>query len=225
MVFSGYLLHSFLSPASNKRTDEYGGSFENRTRLTLEIVELTRQTIPDDMPLFVRVSATDWLEKEEGMDSWEVEDTVRLAGLLVEKGVDLLDVSSGGLHPQQKKQLGPGYHAVSHSFCVWFFVWSIQWNNQTNLLVYFFHIKNQPFAKAVKKAVGSKVAVGTSGSITSGKQANQLLDEEGLDVAIVGRMFQKNPGLVWSFADELGVEIKVANQIQWGFGFRPAGLV
>jgi 2,4-dienoyl-CoA reductase-like NADH-dependent reductase (Old Yellow Enzyme family) len=60
----GYLLHSFVSPASNKRTDEYGGSFENRTRLTREIIELTRQTIPKGMPLFLRISATDWLEDE-----------------------------------------------------------------------------------------------------------------------------------------------------------------
>lgn len=109
------MLHSFVSPASNKRTDEYGGSFENRIRLTLEITELTRQTIPKDMPLFLRISATDWLENEEGLDSWKVEDTVRLTELLVDKGVDLLDVSSGGLHPNQKIKTGPGYQAVSHS--------------------------------------------------------------------------------------------------------------
>ena len=72
-IVQGYLLHSFLSPASNNRTDEYGGSFENRTRLTLEIVELTRQNVPEDMPIFLRISATDWLEGEEGMESWKVE--------------------------------------------------------------------------------------------------------------------------------------------------------
>lgn len=88
----GYLLHSFLSPASNRRTDEYGGSFENRTRLTREIVDLTRQTIPEEMPLFLRISATDWLEDEKDTDSWRVEDTVKLAQILAEKGVDLLDV-------------------------------------------------------------------------------------------------------------------------------------
>ena len=64
------------------------------------------------------------------------------------------------------------------------------------------------------------MAIGTVGSITSGTQANQLL-EEGLDLAIIGRMFQKNPGLVWTFAEELGVQIQVANQIRWGFGGRP----
>lgn len=110
---SGYLLHSFLSPASNKRTDEFGGSFENRIRLTLEILELTRQNVPEEMPVFLRISATDWLENEKGMDSWKVEDTVRLAEILATKGVDLLDVSSGGLHPKQQVKTGPGYQAVS----------------------------------------------------------------------------------------------------------------
>lgn len=78
----------------------------------------------------------------------------------------------------------------------------------------------QPFAKAVKEKLGDKLAVSAVGTITGGKQANQLL-EEGLDVVFVGRMFQKDPGLVWSFAEELGVEINVANQIRWGFGGRP----
>ncbi|KAL8780061.1 MAG: hypothetical protein Q9213_006651 [Squamulea squamosa] len=183
----GYLLHSFLSPASNKRTDEYGGSFENRIRLTLEILELTRQNVPKDMPVFLRISATDWLEHEQGMDSWKVEDTVRLAEILATKGVDLLDVSSGGLHPKQQVKTGPGYQA--------------------------------PFAQKVKEKVGDKMLVGTVGSITNGKQANELL-ENGLDLAIVGRMFQKNPGLVWTFAEDLNVEINVANQIRWGFGGR-----
>ena len=111
----GYLLHSFLSPASNFRKDKYGGSFENRIRLTLEIVELTRSLIPADMPLFLRISATDWLENED-MESWRLEDTVRLAPLLAEKGVDLLDVSSGGAHPKQHINAGPvgkAYQAVS----------------------------------------------------------------------------------------------------------------
>ena len=181
----GYLLFSFLSPATNKRTDAYGGNFENRTRLTLEIVHVTRSLIPDTMPLFLRISATDWLEESAPeLESWKSEDTVKLAGLLAESGVDLLDVSSGGNHPRQKVKSGPGYQA--------------------------------PFAKAVKASLEDKIAVGTVGSITSGKQANQLLEEEGgLDLAICGRMFQKNPALVWTFAEELGVQINVANQIRY----------
>ncbi|KAI9872767.1 MAG: hypothetical protein M1830_001215 [Pleopsidium flavum] len=184
----GYLLHNFVSPVSNKRTDEYGGSFDNRIRLTLELVDLTRRNVPPDMPVFLRISATDWLEEEEGMESWTVDDTVRLGEIVADKGIDLMDVSSGGNHPKQKIKTGPGYQA--------------------------------PFAKRVKEKVGDKMLVATVGTITSGKQANQLL-EEGLDVAIVGRMFQKNPGLVWAFAEELGTQIQVANQIRWGFGGRP----
>ena len=79
-----------------------------------------------------------------------------------------------------------------------------------------------PFAKAIKEALGDSLIVGTVGAITSGTQANQLL-EEGLDAVLVGRMFQKNPGLVWSFADDLGIELNHANQIRWGFGGRSAG--
>lgn len=110
---SGYLLHSFVSPATNQRTDEYGGSFENRTRLTREIVDLTRAVIPDEMPLLLRVSATDWLDDVEGIEGWKLEDTIRLAEVLAEKGVDLLDVSTGGNHRKQKIKGGPGYQAVS----------------------------------------------------------------------------------------------------------------
>lgn len=106
-------MHSFVSPASNKRTDEYGGSFENRTRLTRELVELTRANIPKEMPLFLRISGTDWLEEEPDMDSWKVEDTVKLAEMIAPLGVDFLDVSSGGLHPKQKIKGGPNYQAVS----------------------------------------------------------------------------------------------------------------
>jgi 2,4-dienoyl-CoA reductase-like NADH-dependent reductase (Old Yellow Enzyme family) len=104
----GYLLHSFVSPATNQRTDEYGGSFENRCRLTLEIVDLTRKTVPKDMPVFLRISATDWLEEVEGIRGWTVEETVKLGEILAGRGVDLVDVSSGGNHPKQKVTTGPG---------------------------------------------------------------------------------------------------------------------
>ena len=103
----GYLLHEFLSPVTNTRGDEYGGSFENRTRLTREIVTAVRQTVPEGTPVFVRVSATDWLPNRE---SWTVEDSAQLADKLGELGVDLVDVSSGGIHPdQQVPEAGPHY--------------------------------------------------------------------------------------------------------------------
>jgi 2,4-dienoyl-CoA reductase-like NADH-dependent reductase (Old Yellow Enzyme family) len=100
----GYLLHQFLSPISNRRTDAYGGSFENRIRLLLEVVRGVREVYPERLPLFVRISATDWTP-----GGWDLEQSVALAWLLRSKGVDLVDVSSGGLSPDQRIQLGPGY--------------------------------------------------------------------------------------------------------------------
>lgn len=100
----GYLLHQFMSPLSNLRTDEYGGSFENRIRLTLEVLEAVQSEWPTDLPLFVRISATDWAG-----GGWNIEESVQLSKILKEKGVDLMDVSSGGLVSHQKITLEPNY--------------------------------------------------------------------------------------------------------------------
>lgn len=100
----GYLIHQFLSPWSNHRTDEYGGSFENRVRLLLEIVDEINEVWPKDLPLFVRISATDWTES-----SWNENDSSKLSGLLKEKGVDVIDVSTGGNVPHAKIPVGPNY--------------------------------------------------------------------------------------------------------------------
>jgi 2,4-dienoyl-CoA reductase-like NADH-dependent reductase (Old Yellow Enzyme family) len=100
----GYLLHQFLSPLTNFRTDEYGGSFENRIRFALEVLEAVQSEWPEDLPLFVRISATDWAD-----GGWNIEESVQLSKVLKEKGVDLIDVSSGGLVSHQKITLGPGY--------------------------------------------------------------------------------------------------------------------
>lgn len=91
----GYLLHSFLSPISNKRTDRYGGSLENRMRLTIAVSETVRSVMPDDMPLFVRLSTTDWIE-----GGWTVEDSIVLSRKLKDVGVDLIDCSSGFVSPK-----------------------------------------------------------------------------------------------------------------------------
>ncbi|KAJ7070307.1 FMN-linked oxidoreductase [Mycena belliarum] len=108
----GYLLHSFLSPVSNKREDRYGGSFENRTRLTVDVVKAAREHMPPNMPLFLRISASDCLEESMPDEpSWRVEDTIRLAPILAAHGVDLLDVSSGFIHPRQKLRSGPAFQA------------------------------------------------------------------------------------------------------------------
>jgi 2,4-dienoyl-CoA reductase-like NADH-dependent reductase (Old Yellow Enzyme family) len=164
----GYLLSSFLSPSSNQRTDEYGGSFENRIRLPLEIAQLTRDTVGPNIPVFLRVSATDWLEnslpEEKG---WKSEDTVEFARALAEQGaIDLIDISTGGVHAAQKVTSGVGFQV--------------------------------PFAE-------------------------EIMNENAIDVILVGRAFQRDSGLAWAFAKDLDVEIAMAAQIRWGFtSFRNA---
>jgi 2,4-dienoyl-CoA reductase-like NADH-dependent reductase (Old Yellow Enzyme family) len=102
----GYLLHEFLSPLTNRREDRYGGSIENRTRLLCEVVDAIRQTWPAGLPLFVRISASDWVE-----GGWTIEDSVGLAKQLEPRGVDLIDCSSGGAVPNVSIPVGPGYQA------------------------------------------------------------------------------------------------------------------
>lgn len=189
----GYLLSSFLSPSSNKRTDEYGGSFENRIRLPLEIAQLTRDVVGPNVPVFLRVSATDWLEnslpEEKG---WKLEDTVELARVVAAQGaIDLIDISTSGVHAAQKVTSGVGFQV--------------------------------PFATAVKKAVGGKVLVSAVGTINSGVLAEKILNEDNVDVILVGRAFQRDSGLAWAFAKDLDTEIAMAAQIRWGFtSFRNA---
>lgn len=100
----GYLIHEFLSPLSNKRTDEYGGTFENRIRLVVEITEAVRKIWPEENPLFVRISSTDWTE-----GGWNIDESVKLAEVLKTKGVDLIDCSTGGNVPHAKIPVAPGY--------------------------------------------------------------------------------------------------------------------
>jgi 2,4-dienoyl-CoA reductase-like NADH-dependent reductase (Old Yellow Enzyme family) len=100
----GYLIHEFLSPLTNTRRDEYGGSFENRIRLCLEVVEAVRQVWPERLPVWIRISASDWAP-----GGWDVEQSVELARRVKERGVDLVDCSSGGLVTSQRIALGPGY--------------------------------------------------------------------------------------------------------------------
>lgn len=100
----GYLLHEFLSPLSNRRTDRYGGSLDNRMRLTLEVAERIRQRVPQELPLFVRISATDWVE-----GGWDIDQSVVLARHLKDLGVDLIDVSSGALVPKARIPVSKGY--------------------------------------------------------------------------------------------------------------------
>jgi len=113
----GYLLHQFMSPLSNSRDDEYGGSFENRIRLTLEVLQAIKNAVPADYPVGVRISATDWMD---GKDSWDIESSVGLSKALQQLGAVYIHVSSGGLHAQQQIEIGANYqvpfaHAIKQA--------------------------------------------------------------------------------------------------------------
>ncbi|KAJ3858789.1 hypothetical protein EV359DRAFT_51786 [Lentinula novae-zelandiae] len=191
----GFLLHSFNSLVSNARTDEYGGSFQNRTRFLVEVIDAVRAVIPGGMPLFVRVSASDRMEEYRSVPSWELEDTIKLAPILSAHGVDLLDVSSAGSSIKQSL-----VDTRAH----------------------------QKFSKAIKQALadlGVPMLVSTVGGIKSGVQAEGYLQDSVADVTFVGRQFQRNPALVWHFADELGIRIHLAVQMWWPFYGKARGFL
>jgi 2,4-dienoyl-CoA reductase-like NADH-dependent reductase (Old Yellow Enzyme family) len=163
----GYLLQEFLSPLSNRRSDEYGGSFDNRIRLLGQVVEAVRSVWPAGNPLFVRISSTDWTA-----GGWETEDSVRLASILKERGVDLIDCSSGGNVYNAVIPFRPGYQV--------------------------------PFSEAVRK---TGILTGTVGMITSGGQAETILQEEKADLVLLGRELLRNPYFALHAARELGDDI------------------
>jgi 2,4-dienoyl-CoA reductase-like NADH-dependent reductase (Old Yellow Enzyme family) len=187
----GYLLSSFLSSSSNKRTDDYGGSLENRMRLPLEVARLTRNAVGPDMPVFLRVSATDWLPEEAG---WTLSDTEAFARALAEQGaIDLIDISSGGVHSGQKITAGPAFQAP--------FAAAVKKVVGDRMLV---------------------AAVGMINKGDLAEKLLQE-ENENLDVILVGRAFQRDTGMAWQFAKDLDVEIAMAAQIRWGFtSFRDA---
>ncbi|KAJ6052894.1 uncharacterized protein N7446_007539 [Penicillium canescens] len=187
----GYLLHQFLSPVSNKRTDQYGGSFDNRIRLLLEVSEAIRASIPETTPLMIRISATDWFEFDDDLtkefsESWTVDQSVQLVPLLADRGVDLVDVSSGGVHAKSAIAIKPGPAYQVH------------------------------LAQEIKKAVGDRILISAVGGIKTGPLAEEVV-QSGIDAVQAGRWFQQNPGLVRAFANELGVKVRMATQIDWSF--------
>ncbi|KAJ9139132.1 NADPH dehydrogenase [Pleurostoma richardsiae] len=218
----GYLITEFMSPLSNHRADKYGGSFENRVRLLLDVVKAVRGAIPETMPLFVRISATEWMEWS-GRESWDFEQSVRLAHLLPPLGVDLLDVSSGGNSSEQKIQIHPYY--------------------QVDLAG-----KIRASLHAAGAAVGAgggrgPMLVGAVGMITNAEMARDIVQEDKLcergsdpekgecahgrveevgegedrepakaDVVIIARQFLREPEFVLRVAQHLGVPVKWAHQ-------------
>ncbi|KZW03045.1 NADH:flavin oxidoreductase/NADH oxidase [Exidia glandulosa HHB12029] len=175
----GYLLHQFYSPLSNTRTDQYGGSLENRARLTLDIVRRAREVWPADKPLFVRISADDWTgEPEKAADgtwaSWGIEQSKWLVKQFAELKVDLVDVSSGGNWHDSKFNVTDGY--------------------QTH------------WARAIKEAV-PEIVVGTVGMIHSPEQAEGYVAEGYADVVLMAREFLRRPNWPLHAAQKLGAAV------------------
>ncbi|KAE8421017.1 hypothetical protein BDV36DRAFT_292692 [Aspergillus pseudocaelatus] len=179
---------------ASMRSDGYGGTFENRIRLTLEIAKLTRASVPDSMPVIIRLPATDWLEESLPHEpSWRLEDAVAFSQVLADTGyIDAIDVCSGGNHSAQKLHVKlhvkPSFQAL--------------------------------LAANIKQAVGDRLFFAASGMITTAALAQELVTKQQLDFVLVGRGFLKNPALVWKWAEELQVEIGMANQFRWPFAQR-----
>ncbi|KAK0734400.1 hypothetical protein B0T26DRAFT_688336 [Lasiosphaeria miniovina] len=189
----GYLLTEFLSPITNKRTDQYGGSFENRTRLLVDVIKATRAVIPETMPLLVRISATEWMEWTGG-ESWDLAQSIRLAKLLPDLGVDLLDVSSAGNNAEQRMQITP----------------TVQIDLASEI-------------RDAVRAAGKTLLIGAVGFVNTAEIARRVVqtDDEGLvdvdgehgqktkaDLVLVARQFLKEPEFVLRAAHQLGVEVK-----------------
>ena len=180
----GYLLSSFLSPSSNRRTDNYGGSFANRARFLLRVVASVRSVIPSTMPLFVRISATDWMEHTPSAPQWTLLDSINLAHELNDIGVDLLDVSSGSNNLLQRIPTHAEYQ-----------------------------IELAATIRASLREAGKTMLVGAVGRIANATLARDTvqIDENGdakADAALVGLQFLKDPSFVLNVAKELGVEIQ-----------------
>jgi len=215
----GYLLSEFLSPITNvsatppflclgsereidnpqRRTDAYGGSFENRTRFLIEVINAVRAVIPIDMPLLVRISATEWME-HTGQESWDISQSLRLAQLLPDLGVDLLDVSSGGNNNEQKIALHP-YYQVDIAGRI----------------------------RDALRAEGKSMLIGAVGLITTAEMAKSVVQEDGTltgeksetvevdagngqkakaDLVLAARQFLREPEFVLRTAYALGVKVK-----------------
>lgn len=170
----GYLLNEFLSAHSNKRTDKYGGSFENRIRFLLEVIDTVRANIPEDYPLFLRWSGSEL--HDSNPDAWKIEDSVKLAPIVAEKGVDVLDISSGG-NDANADRPPKGFGMFLD------------------------------YAAQVKQAVGDKALVAAVGRLNDPVKVNEFLEKGVADIALVGSRFMVNPGLVFDWAETLGVDL------------------
>ncbi|CAG9939271.1 unnamed protein product [Clonostachys rosea f. rosea IK726] len=193
----GYLITQFLSSLTNKRTDDYGGSFENRTRFLREVVAAVRAVIPESMPLWLRISATEWMEYAD-KESWNIEDSIRLAKILPGLAIDVLDVSSGGNNNDQKIKVHTHY--------------------QSDLA--------GQIREAVR-AEGLDLTIAAVGQVREADVAREIVQQNGdgrvgvelengqvtrADLVLVARQFLRDPQFVLRVAEDLNVKVKGPNQ-------------
>lgn len=184
----GYLMHEFLSPISNRRQDEYGGSLENRMRFPLEVAHAVRRKWPSDLPLFARISATDWADGADELNaspqsasnglSWNLNDSIVFCNRLKELGIDLIDCSSGGTLPHAAIPTGPGYQV--------------------------------PFAETIRRELNMMTAA--VGMITDPEQAETILIEQQADAIFMARELLRNPYWPALAARSMGINIDRPNQ-------------
>ncbi|KAH7259045.1 uncharacterized protein BKA55DRAFT_687334 [Fusarium redolens] len=198
----GYLINAFLSPLTNYRTDEYGGSFENRTKFLFRVLEAVRDAIPETVVLSLRISAVEWMEWS-GQDCWTLEDSIRLAKLLPQAGVDILDVSSGGNHNDQKIDIHP-YYQIDLAYQL---RQAIKADGIELLIAAVGFIDNPAMAESVVHGNDAFKAVQeTSG--TNGKVGKGKYEDSQADLVMVGRQFLRDAGFVLTAAKELGVKVQ-----------------
>ena len=185
----GYLMHEFLSPLSNERTDEFGGSLENRMRFPLLVAKAVRAIWPVDLPIFARISATDWASGPEELKllgiknkpmakGWNIHESIVLCEELKKIGIDLIDCSTGGLLPDAKIPVGPNYQV--------------------------------PFAEAIRKEVG--ILTSAVGMITNAIQAESILHQQHADAIFIAREFLRNPYFPVQAAKELKFNLERPKQ-------------
>ncbi|KAH9865337.1 hypothetical protein J1614_008920 [Plenodomus biglobosus] len=215
----GYLIHQFLSPITNQRTDRYGGSFENRIRVLVEIIQAVRRVIPEGMPLYLRISATEWMEdtavgKQHG--SWNVDDSIRLAKLLPGLGIDLLDVSSGGNHPAQKIDM---FNTKDYQIKIASRIRSeLKKDNLSLLIGAVGLITEAEQARSIVEQGGAVLA--KNGDVEIEKEAKAAVaiteakdgKEPLADVVLVARQFMREPEWVLRVAWQLDVDVAWPNQ-------------
>jgi 2,4-dienoyl-CoA reductase-like NADH-dependent reductase (Old Yellow Enzyme family) len=175
----GYLLHEFLSPLSNQRLDEYGGDMEGRTRFPLQVAKTVRDEVPPELPVFVRISATDWV-----VGGWDITASIEFSRMLKDIGIDLIDCSSGGVVPQVRIPVGPGYQVP--------FAAAIR--------------RGTVVPAENSETVTPVIATAAVGMITEAQQAEQIISSGDADAVFLARAMLRDAYWAHHAAKELGAE-------------------